>query len=265
MGTAVDDYTAEVFHGCIETNFSTIVYSENVKPLMDFLVLQSTKENAFYANYTALDSEYGIMGLYQCRGDLSATECSNCVSTIPTLANQLCGESEESLIQLGGCCLHYQFTTELAEKSVNATKFVEKICKDKKATDEGFWEKMESAFNRVMTGTGIGGFYTGSYEDVNVSGQCQGDLSNEHCETCFKSALQEAKTRCGDSVSGQIYLNKCYISYNGNGNGVPSSHRVTTRVAIAVGIVGVFLLVVVAVIMSRRRRHRDEGCGVWCR
>jgi hypothetical protein len=161
--------------------------------------------------------------------------------------------------------LHYQFTTELAEKSVNATKFVEKICKDKQATDEGFWEKMESAFNRVMTGKGIGGFYTGCYEDVNVSGQCQGDLSNEHCETCFKSALQEAKTRCGNSVSGQIYLNKCYISYNCNGNGVPSSHRVTTRVAIAVGIVGVFLLVVVAVIMSRRRRHRDEGCGVWCR
>lgn len=109
------------------------------------------------------------MGLYQCRGDLSASECSKCVSTIPSLANQLCGESEEALIKLGGCYLHYQFTTELAEKSVNATKFVEKICKDKQATDEGFWEKMESAFNRVMTGTGIGGFYTGCYEDVNVS------------------------------------------------------------------------------------------------
>lgn len=97
---------------------------------MDFLVLESTKENAFYANYTALDSENGIMGLYQCRGILSASECSNCVSTIPSLANQLCGESEEALIQLCGCYLHYQFITELAEKSVNATKFVEKICKD---------------------------------------------------------------------------------------------------------------------------------------
>ncbi|KAL6216100.1 hypothetical protein ACLB2K_009327 [Fragaria x ananassa] len=112
--------------------------------------------------------------------------------------------------------------------------------------------------------------YTGSYDTVGVSGQCEGSLANQDCLACLQSASQKAKTECGDSISGQIYLNKCYISYNtssnGNANGVPYSRKVgagsgsemgLNKVAIIFGIPVVFVCLVVSFLCSLEywRRH----------
>lgn len=55
--------------------------------------------------------------------------------------------------------MRYQFTTELAEMHINATEFVEKICKHKHATDQVFWKKIESAFDQAINDTGGGILY----------------------------------------------------------------------------------------------------------
>ncbi|KAF6173526.1 hypothetical protein GIB67_042656 [Kingdonia uniflora] len=64
------------------------------------------------------------------------------------------------------------------------------------------------------------GFYATSFESVYVLAQCEGSLSNGDCGVCVKSAVQKAKVECGNSISGQVYLNKCYISYTYYPNGI---------------------------------------------
>jgi hypothetical protein len=73
-------------------------------------------------------------------------------------------------------------------------------------------------------------FYTGEYQSVFVLGQCEGDLSSGDCGDCVNTAVQSVKSECGDSISGQLYLNKCYLSYSYYPNGVPSISSTSGKV-----------------------------------
>ncbi|XP_062020000.1 plasmodesmata-located protein 1-like [Rosa rugosa] len=235
MGTASDDYTSLVFKGCSKQMFPNNVYPENLKPLMDSLVSNSSLETFLAATATSGDGTNGINGLYQCRGDLSPAECNTCIRQIPPLVSQLCGETNVAVrVQLRGCYLRYEIADS---KPFDATEFLFKRCEVNQARAAGLGEKRDTAFgileNDVKNSTGgVGGFYTGGYDTVNVSGQCEGTLVNQDCVACLQSASQKAKTECGDSVTGQIYLYKCSISYkstnssNANANGVPYSRKV---------------------------------------
>ncbi|KAL6216103.1 hypothetical protein ACLB2K_009330 [Fragaria x ananassa] len=259
-----DDYTSLVFNGCSKNMFPNNVYLENLKPLTDSLVSNSAQKAFFAATATSSDGTNSINGLYQCRGDLSPAECNTCVSKIPPLVTQLCGQTNVAArVQLRGCYLRYETADS---KPFDATEFLFKRCDVYQAKVGGLGVKRDTAFgilennvkNSTSNGVGTGGFYTGSYDTVGVSGQCEGSLANQDCVACLQSASQKAKTECGDSISGQIYLYKCYIGYNtssnGNANAVPYSRKVdagsgnnnpvTKKVAISLGAIGCFLLVV---------------------
>ncbi|KAL6212947.1 hypothetical protein ACLB2K_018162 [Fragaria x ananassa] len=261
-----DDYTSLVFNGCSKNMFPDNVYPENLEPLMDSLVSNSVQKTFFAATATSSDGTSGSNGLYQCCGDLSPAECNTCVSRIPPLVTQLCGQTNVAArVQLRGCYLRYETAYS---KPFDATEFLFKRCDVYQAKVGGLGVKRDTAFgilennvkNSTSNGVGTGGFYTGSYDTVGVSGQCEGSLANQDCVACLQSASQKAKTECGDSISGQIYLYKCYISYNtssnanANASGVPYSRKVDAgsgnnnpvmkKVAIPLGaILGVLLVV----------------------
>ncbi|GJY17836.1 cysteine-rich repeat secretory protein 11-like protein isoform X1 [Tanacetum coccineum] len=56
------------------------------------------------------------------------------------------------------------------------------------------------------------------YPEVNVLGQCEGDLGVDDCVHCVKTAVDFAQADCGTSFSGDVYLQKCYISYSDGGD-----------------------------------------------
>ncbi|KAL6971229.1 Plasmodesmata-located protein 3 [Sarracenia purpurea var. burkii] len=91
--------------------------------------------------------------------------------------------------------------------------------------DGGFTERRDTALSALENGIGSGnngGFYTSSYGSVYVLGQCEGDLGISDCGECVKSAVQRSQVECGNSISAQIYLNRCFISYSFYPNGVPT-------------------------------------------
>jgi hypothetical protein len=51
--------------------------------------------------------------------------------------------------------------------------------------------------------------------------QCEGDLGGCECGECVNNAEQIAQEECGESVSGEIYLDKCFISYTFYPDGKP--------------------------------------------
>ncbi|KAH1129012.1 hypothetical protein J1N35_000390 [Gossypium stocksii] len=226
--TIAADDTNLVFKGCANQKFQdpSGVYLQNLKNLMSTLVSQSSQKT--FSTTSSGEDPYAIMGLYQCRGDLTPSQCYTCVSKIPEMSDKLCGSAVAARVQLSGCYLRYEV---VGFKQVPGTEFLYKVCGSSRARGTEFESRRDAAFNMAENGVKSGGggggggsslFYTGNYQSVYVLGQCEGDLAAGDCGDCVKSAFETAKDDCGDSVSGQVYLHKCYISYSYYSNGVPT-------------------------------------------
>ncbi|PNX91002.1 cysteine-rich repeat secretory protein 3-like protein [Trifolium pratense] len=97
-----------------------------------------------------------------------------------------------------------------------------KTCGKTNAAGRGFEERRDTAFSVMENGVVSGhGFYATSYQSLYVLGQCEGDVGDSDCGECVKSAVQRAQVECGSSITGQVYLHKCFISYSYYPNGVP--------------------------------------------
>ncbi|MBA0733094.1 hypothetical protein Gogos_017136 [Gossypium gossypioides] len=223
--TIAADDTNLVFKGCANQKFQdpSGVYLQNLKNLMSALVSQSSQKT--FSTTSFGEDPYAIMGLYQCRGDLTPSQCYTCVSKIPEMSDKLCGSAVAARVQLSGCYLRYEV---VGFKQVPGTEFLYKVCGSSRARGTEFESRRDAAFNMAENGVKSGGgggsslFYTGNYQSVYVLGQCEGDLAASDCGDCVTSAFETAKDDCGDSVSGQVYLHKCYISYSYYSNGVPT-------------------------------------------
>ncbi|XP_061343478.1 plasmodesmata-located protein 1-like [Gastrolobium bilobum] len=240
--TSAADTTNLVYKGCSDQKLQD-PSSQNLKPLLASLVSSSGQKG--FASTTSGDAQNAITGVYQCRGDLTNSDCYSCVSKIADMLDKLCGgDVAAARVQLSGCYLRYEV---VGFRQVPQTQLLYKVCGSKKAGDGGGFEAArDTAFGMVENGVRSGGslFYTGSYQSLYVLGQCEGDLGNDNCGVCVKSAEEQAKVDCGDSISAQIYLHNCYISYSFYPSGVPTmssssgsgEHQHTERtVALAVG------------------------------
>jgi hypothetical protein len=224
------DHTTLVFKGCADQKFQdpSGIYAQNLRNLLNSLVSQSSQKIYFTA--TSGDGQNVITGLYQCRGDLSNNPCHACVSKVPDLIDKLCGKVVAARVQLSGCYLKYEVA---GFKQVSGTELLYKVCGSTKASGTGFEDRRDAAFETMVDGVKNGSnglFYTGEYQSVFVLGQCEGDLSSGDCGDCVNTAVQSVKSECGDSISGQLYLNKCYLSYSYYPNGVPSISSTSGKV-----------------------------------
>ncbi|KAK8557619.1 hypothetical protein V6N13_007976 [Hibiscus sabdariffa] len=217
------DYTNLVFKGCADQKFQdpSGVYSQNLKTLLQTLVSQSSQRS--FSTAASGEDANAITGLYQCRGDLTTSQCYSCVSKTSELSDKLCGQAVAARVQLSGCYLRYEVA---GFKQVPETEFLYKVCgsSSQASVRTEFESRRDTAFNMAEDGVKSGSslFYTGDYQSVYVLGQCEGDLGTADCGDCVKTAFETAKQDCGDSVSAQVYLDKCYISYSYYPNGIPT-------------------------------------------
>ncbi|KAK9726434.1 hypothetical protein RND81_05G214900 [Saponaria officinalis] len=227
ISSVSSDYTDLVYRGCADQNFPnpSQQYSQNLKTLLNSLISQSSNTN-FTKTTTGDGTQTAIFGLYQCRGDLTSDECHTCVSQFPKLAKKYCGENAiAARIQLNGCTVRYEV---VGFPEISSTEMLYKVCKGGDAGKE-FEGKRESGFEEVEAGMGQGsGFYGASSGGVYVMGQCEGDLSGSECSECVKSGFERVKVECGDSMSAQVYLNQCYVSYTYYPNGVVADDKAST-------------------------------------
>ncbi|KAG8389155.1 hypothetical protein BUALT_Bualt02G0199700 [Buddleja alternifolia] len=218
LATSSSDYTNLVFKGCADQNFQDFnsMYKQALSNLLDTLTSQSSS-----AKFYNTSSNGAVNGLFQCRGDLSSDDCSRCVKRTPALAQKLCGQAIAARVQLSGCYLRYEVA---GFRQVSGTELLYKVCGSNRASGAGFGDRLDMAMAEIIKGVGSGnsnGFYATGYQSVYVLGQCEGDLSGGDCVNCVKSAVDRAKSECGSSISAQIYLQECYISYTYYPSGVP--------------------------------------------
>ncbi|KAJ0953392.1 putative Gnk2-like domain-containing protein [Helianthus annuus] len=218
--SAAPDNTKLVYKGCANQPLPDPngVYSSSLSAIFGTLIQQSSKAKFFKT------TSGSVSGLFQCRGDLTNVECYTCVSRLPILMDKLCGKTVAARIQLLGCYMLYEVS---GFAQISGMELLYKTCGKKSNAGGNFQQIRDSAFSSLesVVGSGNGGFYTTSYESVYVLGQCQGDLGASDCGNCVKSAVQRAQVECGSSVSGQIYLHRCFISYNYYPNGASTKNR----------------------------------------
>ncbi|XP_052187248.1 plasmodesmata-located protein 3-like [Diospyros lotus] len=269
ISASSSDYSKLVFKGCSNQKLQdpTGAFSQSLKTLFSTLQSQSS---ASKFNKTTADSggQAAVVGLFQCRGDLSGSDCNKCVAKLPAMAQKLCGPTIAARVQVGGCYMRYEVA---GFKESAAEELLYKVCGSRKASGSGFGDRLETALGEIEKGVGSGntGFYTGSYESVYVLGQCEGDLGTGDCVECVKSAVERAKSECGNSISGQVYLYLCYISYSYYPNGVPlpgSSNSLSGRtgrnaqktVAIVVGGVAGFGILIAFLLVLKSAFKKKE-------
>ncbi|KAI4319500.1 hypothetical protein MLD38_033089 [Melastoma candidum] len=238
--------TSLVFHGCADRKFPDHpgAYTRNLRSLLSALVSQAYDKP--FSNATYGEGDHMITGLYQCRGDLNGSRCGDCVRRIPPLAVRLCGLAIAGRIQLSGCYSRYAVA---GFRQDDDTEVLYEVCGKEKA-GVGFGDRRDTALGMVESGVSGGeGFYTGEYENVYVVGQCEEDITDGggDCGSCVTNAVERAKGACGDSISGQVYYSKCFISYSYYPNGVPAStssgtghHGTQKTVAVVFGCLAAF-------------------------
>ncbi|XP_074575561.1 plasmodesmata-located protein 2-like isoform X3 [Curcuma longa] len=201
-----------VYKGC--SNQTVGGGSAALDALASNLTSQADSSKFYQAAASSADGGPSFLGLFQCRGDLSASDCSACVARVLPMWSSLCGADSAAVrVQLTGCYALYQVS---GFPQVPGTELLYKACGSGGSGDD-FEGRRDTAFAQLQSGVaGGGGFYATSYGSVYALAQCEGDLAASDCSDCVTQAIQKSKAECGGSASGQVYLNKCYISYRSN-------------------------------------------------
>lgn len=199
--------------------------------LFQEFIAQSSKSR-FFETIVA-DEKTAISGTFQCRNDLSPDECRSCVSKFPVMSTDACGKNIPARIQLSGCYAHYQEEEDGAETNSRPDQLLHMACSKHKIKRSGFEEMKYAAFAALESGVISGnGFCEMTYESIHVVAQCADSLGKCDCGECVNNAVQIAgEDECRYSVSGEIYLDSCFISYDyyrGHGFGGYSDEGIYT-------------------------------------
>ncbi|CAK8572302.1 unnamed protein product [Lathyrus sativus] len=224
----VSNHNTLVYKTCSTQTFNHQTYSQSLTSLFQLLITQSSPYKFFKTNQ-AIDDNTFLSGFFQCRNDINKQDCFTCVTSLlpHIISNTLCSDSTSARIQLGGCYVQYQ-TEQFQETTIHASKnnyMSHKICGGTAVEYYvEFKELMDEAFMILENGIiNSDGFYATDYKKVKLMAQCEGDLSSCACSECVGDAVMVAREECGSSVSAEIYLDNCFISYaymqkSGNGD-----------------------------------------------
>uniref|UniRef100_A0A0E0CUZ7 Gnk2-homologous domain-containing protein n=1 Tax=Oryza meridionalis TaxID=40149 RepID=A0A0E0CUZ7_9ORYZ len=214
------DLYALVYKGCSNQSFPGGAVPPTVAALSSSLLAQSASAKFYKTSSSSSASSTSVFGLFQCRGDLSGSDCAACVSRAMSSWSEVCGASVAARVQLTGCLALYEIS---GFPQVSGTQMLFKTCGTGGGGGTDFEMRRDTAFAQMeaSVGGGNGGFYATSYQQVYAMAQCEGDLSSGDCGQCVTQAVQHVEVECGGAPSGQVYLEKCYISYSYYPHGIP--------------------------------------------
>ncbi|WOK91937.1 hypothetical protein Cni_G00628 [Canna indica] len=232
-----DDYTAFVYVGCPQSKYTVgSPYQSNVDSLLTSLV--NAAATSSYSDFTssAASAASPAYGLFQCRTDLSLSDCASCVRSAIDQLSTLCPSATGAGVQLKGCLLRYSDDSFLGKPD---TTLLYKKCGSVVAGGDS--SGLPGMRDAALSGLSAGGgnYRVGAGGRVRALAQCVGDQSAKQCSDCVAAAVVQLKDGCGDVDGGDAYLGKCHASYwfddvyssrHFNGD-QPYAHRSWTAIA----------------------------------
>eukprot|EP00250_Pteridium_aquilinum_P021983 c25274_g2_i1 orf=228-2339(-) len=280
-----------VYSQCSPYNFdSSDGFARNLNTVKNSLIQNSSQFRYSLASSKtgSQESDY-VYGMYECRGDISLSDCSSCVQNGLADFYTLCSGklARGARARYKGCYLRYEnFTFEIVgtEAEDSSDYEVTPNCTGSSNESSALYQQNLSTalknsaiaapkhplfgYNASSEGSGSNTAY--------VLTQCLGYIPSLQCTACLSNLVANFKSACNGSVSGQVYLYTCYylfsnasflFTYN-NSDAPPSPTPLPdtskNRTSIIVGVVvGGFLVlaIIVALVLCflKRRQKVDKS------
>ncbi|KAJ0901595.1 putative Gnk2-like domain-containing protein [Helianthus annuus] len=210
---SISTANSNVYVQCSQLNFTSMTpYDSNVNSLFTSLVDSASICNFNKFEIAPLNDV--VYGLYQCRGDLSSSNCKDCVSNSITQLKTICPMSRGGAIQLEECCVKYNEASFFEEDDKME---VYKRCGPSVGYNYDVLNNIDGVLAYLVDGNGQ---YFRRYDFATIQGvaQCIQDLSLSDCQDCLSEASSQLRSECETSIWGDMYLGKCYIRYADHGN-----------------------------------------------
>lgn len=210
--SALDSF---IYVGCSQLKYNPgTPYESNVNSILTSIVNSASFSsfNNFKISLPGSASSDVVYGLFQCRGDLSNSDCHDCVSNAVSRLGASCVGASGGALQLEGCFVRYDNTSFLGaqDKTVVSDK-----CGPSIGDDSDLLTRRDAVLSYLMAGGQF--FRVGGSGKVQGLAQCVQDLSMSECQDCLLEAIQRLKNQCGSSAWGDMFLGKCYARYSERG------------------------------------------------
>ncbi|KAF7847322.1 hypothetical protein BT93_L3087 [Corymbia citriodora subsp. variegata] len=209
-----------MYHDCPNTTVftSNSTYKSNLNTLLSSLSSAATDSINGFANATAgqnpPDKAYG---LFLCRGDLDATDCSDCVAAAKQKILETCPNQRVSVIWYAECMLRYsnQFIFSVMEQEPSITFYNT----GNVTNSTQFAQLLGGALNDIATRASTGGtekkvavaqadFTT--LQKLYTLAQCTPDLTASDCDTCLRYGIGKLVQ---GSQGGRVLAASCNVRY----------------------------------------------------
>ncbi|KAL3824245.1 hypothetical protein ACJIZ3_020274 [Penstemon smallii] len=257
--SALDSF---IYVGCSQLRYDPgTPYESNVNSVLASLVNSASISNFnnFKISLPGSTQNDVVYSLYQCRGDLSNSDCHDCVAKAISRLGTFCGGASGGALQLEGCFVRYDNISFLGveDKAVVSNK-----CGPSIGTYDTDLFSRRDAVLAYLTGSGQF-FRVGGSGKVQGMVQCVQDLSMSECQDCLSEAIQRLKSECGSSAWGDMFLGKCYARYSERGytpNSGNNEDDTEKTLAIIIGLVAcVAVLIVFLSFLSKYFNKKGGG------
>ncbi|KAJ3688235.1 hypothetical protein LUZ61_017399 [Rhynchospora tenuis] len=160
-----------------------------------------------------------IYGLAQCRGDVSADDCSTCLASAAKQFSVTCPKQADARLWYDYCFVRYDTGNFIGQSD---TGFVTILYNVNNATDPDAFDK---AVSKIMTKVNAEAVSPGSnslgrektkftqYVTLYALAQCTRDLQPLQCAQCLSTTLQWFPIYCSHRQGCQVLYSSCNVRY----------------------------------------------------
>lgn len=195
-----------IYAGCSQEKYNpNSAFEANRNTLLASVVSSSSQAayNSFaIGNGTSTPSEANIYGLYQCRGDLTTSDCPVCIQSAVNQIGLVCPYCYGASLQLEACYVRYEHTDFLGKLDTSV-----RHCTHVNSRRDDVLADFETAIGFKVSSSGL----------LEGFAQFLVDLSPNDCTTCLAESVAKLKNLCGSAAAADVFLAQCYARYWASG------------------------------------------------
>ncbi|MFQ6647991.1 hypothetical protein Gotur_020697 [Gossypium turneri] len=195
-----------LYHYCSETegNFTrNSTYETNLNRLLSSFSRSTAYENGFY-NFSSGQGSNIANAIALCRGDVSSSDCFDCVNNTNTELRDHCPNQIEASIWYDYCMFRYTNHSILGHAETDPIFFIwygDNVT-NVEVFNQALGSVLESLRNKASSGTSLGKFTIGStrvspFRTIYALAQCTLDLTLNGCSSCLSSGIVYIMQFCG--------------------------------------------------------------------
>ena len=207
-----------LFHFCSSSEkfIDNGPYETNLNKLMGYLYLAAPPTG--FGKGSVGQNHDQVNGLALCRGDVSNTDCKDCITEASTEIRKLCPDNKAAIVWYDHCLLKYSnmnffgqvdYQNRFYMWNLNNVSYPTSF---NQKTKELLSHLAQQGFvNQKMYA--VGELELEESKKLYGLTQCTRDLSSSDCKKCLDDAISELPSCCDGKEGGRVVGGSCNIRY----------------------------------------------------